>query len=94
MMKKTKLIFYISLISAVVNVILNYYLIPKFGIIGGSIATSFSLMLIFILTLRSCYKLTKIQPLKLNYFKSVASGIISLFIKFNEIMQINIFKSI
>src|SRR3989344_861656 len=80
MMKKTKLIFYISLISAVVNVILNYYLIPKFGIIGGSIATSFSLVLIFVLIFISCYKLTKIQPLKLNYFKSVASGIISLFI--------------
>jgi O-antigen/teichoic acid export membrane protein len=78
MMKKTRLIFYISLISAVANVILNYYLIPKFGIIGGSIATSFSLILIFTLTFISCYKLTNIQPLRLNYFKSILSGVISL----------------
>ena len=77
MMKKTKIIFYISLISAVVNVILNYYLIPKYGIIGGGIATSFSLILIYILTFKSAYKLTKIQPLRLNYFKSITSGIIS-----------------
>jgi len=80
MMKKTRLIFYISLISAGVNVVLNYYLIPKFGIVGGSIATSFSLVLIFILTFRSCYKLTKMQPLRLSYFKSIASGIVSLLI--------------
>ena len=89
MIKKTKLIFYISLIGALVNIILNYFLISNFGIIGGAIATSFSLILIFILTFISSYKLTKIQPLKLNYFKSILSGIISFFTVFFIINLIN-----
>ena len=79
MLKKTKLVLYISLISASINIILNYFLIPKLGIVGGAIATSSSLILIFVLTLIGSYNLTKIQPIKINYLKSVLAGVIPFF---------------
>ncbi|MFA0456308.1 oligosaccharide flippase family protein [Vibrio breoganii] len=37
--KKTKLIFYNSILSATTNIALNIYLIPKFGITGAALAT-------------------------------------------------------
>lgn len=80
MLKKTKLLFYIGLIVASSNVILNYILIPRIGIVGGSIATTFSFIVSFTLIFGFSYKLTKIQPLKLDYFKSIISGIIAFFI--------------
>ena len=88
MIKKTKLILYIGLLSALCNIILNYFLIPRYGIIGGSIATSFSFILSYILMFRASYKLTKIQPLKLNYFKSIIAGIISFFLVYYIIISI------
>lgn len=78
--KKTKLILYISLLSATSNILLCYLLIPKYGIIGGSIATSFSFILSYLLYSRITYKLVKVQPLKLSYIKSILSGVISFFI--------------
>jgi len=78
--KKTKIVFYISLIVTIVNVILNYTLIPKIGMFGGAIATSSSLILMVLLSLIVVYKLTKIQILKLNYFKAIIAGLISVLI--------------
>jgi O-antigen/teichoic acid export membrane protein len=42
--KKTKFILLNTLLTAIINIILNYFLIPQYGIVGGAIATSFSLM--------------------------------------------------
>lgn len=40
--KKTSILFYSTCIGAVVNIICNFLLIPKFGIIGAAISTSLS----------------------------------------------------
>ena len=80
MLKKTKLLFFSGLIAAIFNIILNYLLIPKFGIIGGAIATSFSFIVTFLFVFIYSYKLTGIQPIKWNYLKSIIAGIISCFI--------------
>jgi len=45
--KKTKYITISSFIAAILNIILNILLIPKFGIIGASIATSLSYLSLF-----------------------------------------------
>ena len=37
--KKTKFIAYINVTGAALNIILNYFLIPKFGIVGAGTAT-------------------------------------------------------
>ena len=78
--KKTNLILYIMIVAALINVLLNYILIPKIGIIGGAIATSFSLFISFLLSAIIVYKLTKINTLETNYFKAIFAGIISFFI--------------
>jgi len=82
MIKKTKLILYIGFISVLFNIILNYLLIPKYGMVGGSIATSFSFIFSYIFMFGASYKLTKIQPLRWNYLKSIIAGVISFLIIF------------
>ncbi len=47
--KKTKHSFFTSLLGAVVNIILNLILIPKFGINGASFATLVSYALVFVI---------------------------------------------
>lgn len=78
MIKKTKVIMYVVIITTLINIILNYILIPKIGIVGGAIATSISLILACLFFAIYTYKFTKIQPLKLNYFKGILSGLIAL----------------
>lgn len=46
--KKTYLIFLISLMAAIVNVVLNYLLIPVYGMIGAALATTFGYFLAFL----------------------------------------------
>jgi len=77
MIKKTKIILYVIMIITLIAILLNYILIPKIGILGGAISTSISLFLGCLIYAIITYKLTKIQPLKLNYFKAIFAGIIS-----------------
>lgn len=47
--KKTKVILYINIVGALINTLLNYLLIPNFGIIGASIATSLGYIIVFMM---------------------------------------------
>lgn len=58
--KKTKTIFILSLISIILNLILNYIMVPKFGIIGAGYATlatyfivGITIYLLFVFRLKS-----------------------------------------
>ncbi|NQV78098.1 MAG: flippase [Lutibacter sp.] len=42
---KTKILLYINLISMMINLLMNYILIQKYGILGAAIATSISILL-------------------------------------------------
>ncbi len=75
--KKSKWIFYNSAATTVLNIILNYMLIPKYGIAGAAVATSISFAVWGTLNFIESYYLTKIIPFKLSYVKiifSVAMG--------------------
>ncbi len=61
----------------ILNFILNFALIPKYGILGSAIATSFSISLVNIIRLVEVFYFLKIHPYKLSYWKSICSGIIS-----------------
>ncbi|MBU2633756.1 MAG: flippase [Nanoarchaeota archaeon] len=76
MIKKTNTIFVVGLISVIINIALNYLLIPVYGINGAAIATSTSLIANFIFLTLWNYKLNKFQTLSLNYFKSILAGAI------------------
>ena len=93
MIKKTKTIFLMGLISLIVNVALNYLLIPKYGINGAAISTSLSLIIGSILLLISSYKFNKFQPLSISYIKPIISGVIVSII-FYFLMNLFIMNSI
>jgi len=77
--KKTKMNLINTLTAAIVNIVLNYILIPKYGIIGGAIATSISLSIFGILAFIEVYYLTKIISIKWNYLKAIIAGLLSFF---------------
>ena len=80
MAEKTKFILYSQIVAAVLNFILNIFLIVKYGMIGAAIATSISLIIGSILFLAFAYKYTKVLPDFKNYIKPVIAGIISLLV--------------
>ncbi len=77
--KKTKYITIAYIISAVVNIILNALLIPSYGIIGASVSTCFSYILLFAL----CYYFTQ-QYYRLSFElkKSIIIIILTAFLLF------------
>jgi len=58
--KKTQITMYINLIGAMLNIALNYMLIPRFGFIGAGMATLISHLIIFIAKMRYSQKFYKI----------------------------------
>ncbi|HRJ30906.1 MAG TPA: flippase [Cyclobacteriaceae bacterium] len=59
-----KLNFYISLLMAILNVVLNYYLLQSFGVIGAAYSTVISFCFIFIVCQAILYYKFKINTLK------------------------------
>lgn len=60
-MKQTKGAFYTSLTGAVTNIILNFLLIPKFGLYGASVATMLSFMMMWIFRIYDTRKIVRIN---------------------------------
>ena len=63
-----------------INVVLNYLLIPQYGILGAAIATGISLILIAFVRITELYSLIKIHPFTINIWKPIAGGIISIIV--------------
>ncbi|MBI5065256.1 flippase [Candidatus Woesearchaeota archaeon] len=68
---KSKLIFFITLISAAINIPLNYFLIKELNIVGTSIATTVSYAIIFIASFYYLKKFINIQISTLWFVKSI-----------------------
>ncbi|MCD4666955.1 flippase [archaeon] len=78
--KKTKLLFFNSIIITLINILLNWYLIPIYGIEGAAIATSLSFLIWGILLLMESYFLIKIIPFNWNFLKILFSISIALIV--------------
>lgn len=57
--KKTKMLFYSTLIGAGANILLNFSLIPRFSAIGASLATMISYMIVWIIRFFDSRKIMK-----------------------------------
>ncbi len=77
-LKKTKTIFSIILGFGLSNIILNFILIPKYGILGASIATSVSFLIGALLMISVSHHHTSLHPFMFNYSKILISLIITL----------------
>ena len=75
---KSKTILYNSIIISVINLILNILLIPKYGITGAAISTSFSLLVLNFIFTFQVYKKTGIIPIRKKNLNVFFSAVISL----------------
>lgn len=76
--KENKFVMYSTLISAIVNVILNALLIPVYGIEGAAIATAISYFVVNVLNSLRLYQKTGIHPFSRNYVKSLIISLVLL----------------
>jgi len=74
-MGKTRFLMLASLIAAIINVILNITLIPKFSIKGAAIASLSAYCIANILKSTKLYRLSKIHPFTWNYLKPTGISI-------------------
>ena len=95
-LKKSNLIFFNTLISSVLNIILNIIFIQLFGFVGAAYATAISLTLRTMLTISETFYFTKIFPFKLiPTIKILLAITISLLItKFISVLIANFILSI
>ena len=69
----------IILIAALINLVVNLIVIPKYGINGAAAATSLSYILVFILSTKQLTKLIDFEIPLLNWGKTFFSGLIFVF---------------
>ncbi len=73
-----KVYMYMTLVGAVCNVVLNFLLIPVYGIVGAGIATSTSYILANSIASLKLYKISRLHPFDGNYLKVLLSAAIAL----------------
>ena len=77
-LKKTKTIFSIIFGFGLTNILLNFLLIPKYNILGASIATSVSFLIGAVLMIVISNYHTKLHPFMFSYSKILISSIITI----------------
>jgi len=82
-----KKLFWTTLSGAIINVILNLILIPKYSLYGAAVATVITQLLIFFLLIRFTLKFTSIRPLNLKFLLSFVGVCLSTAIMYFVISQ-------
>ncbi len=68
-----------SIALVIINIVLNYFLIPRYGNLGAALSTGISIGIINLLLLLDVYILYKIHPYNMSYLQGIISGIIAVF---------------
>ncbi len=94
--KKTKVILFDIIIVSIVNVILNIFLVPKYGISGAAFATMLSLILISIIFAFQSYKYFLVIPIRRKMLRTFLAFAVSLVVLYfiKSLIVINIFSAI
>ncbi len=66
--------------TLILNIFLNLFLIPRYGIIGGAISFALSLSLVNLARLIEVWLILKIHPYRLDFYKPLLAGFISFLI--------------
>lgn len=77
---KSNLLMNCSLVSASLNVILNFVLIPQYGIVGAAVASILSFALIEIYMTVKLYTFLKVHPFTKSYLKITFISVILVYI--------------
>jgi O-antigen/teichoic acid export membrane protein len=78
--KKTKFLFVVTLFTVLLNLVLNYFFIQYWGIVGGAISTLIANLLFSVLLIYKSYSLTSVFPFKLNNLTILLIAFFSVFI--------------
>jgi O-antigen/teichoic acid export membrane protein len=89
MAKKTRIILFVTIFFAGLNVLFNYLLIPVYGINGAAIATSSSFIFASLLYFIFNFNIIRNLPFQKQYFKAMLSGIFSLAIIYGILQLIS-----
>jgi len=76
-LKKTKYIFLISAIGAGSNILLNLYMIPKYGFLGAAITTLFSQLIMAIMLYAKSKSLLESEIFTKEYWKILFAGLLT-----------------
>ena len=77
--KRTKFIFYNTVLGGFLNLALNLVLIPKFGIVGAAVSTSVSMCFITVLFIVEASYITRAWPFSASILRPVLSIAIPVF---------------
>ncbi len=62
----------------IINIIMNFVLIPKYGLIGAAISTSATMIIYTFIVLSEILSILKMHPFRKDFFKPVLSGTITV----------------
>jgi len=79
-MGRTRFVMWSTLVSVVVNIILNVLLIPRLGILGAAVATASALLLREAINVVKLYSMVKIHLFTRNYLKPIAASVIAILV--------------
>jgi O-antigen/teichoic acid export membrane protein len=71
---------YINLMTAIVNIVFNYVLIPIYGISGAGLASLVTVAMANIARLILVYRILKIHPYDWSYLKIIIPALVSMMI--------------
>lgn len=78
MIGKPMLNLYNDLSTFILNIILNLFLIPQYGILGAAIATALSVTILNIIRIFEVYSILRVHPFNLSYLKPALSALIMI----------------
>jgi O-antigen/teichoic acid export membrane protein len=77
-LKKSRNVFYYSLVGVILNIVLCFFMVPAYGIIGAALASVLSLGVISLLIFWKAFKLTRNKFFQWSYLKMVLLGLIAI----------------
>jgi O-antigen/teichoic acid export membrane protein len=78
MSKNTRIIFIISLVATLINVVLNFTLIPIYGVLGAAVATAMTYLVNSSLLLTYTWHNMRISPFSSALVKSIPAGLVTM----------------
>ena len=92
--KKTYLIFFISIFSSVVNVVLNYFFIPIYGISGAAYSTAFGYFLSFLIFVHLSQKLYYVPHKWTGLLFIFAVALALVYFYYNALIEVVYFQTV
>ena len=90
--KKTNMLLITSVVSAIINIILNIILIPRMGIFGAAVATITCYVVVFIIRSLDSKRLLHLRVNKLLYIACIVAVTIAAVINYIDIKHVMLFN--